>query len=305
MALGLASRTRLPGAGGRVAELSDVKLRLRWMRPCATVEAEPKGTHIAYLSWYFSGLERKLHDRGLCHHIPMNFGETPDLYRRFCDVDVAVLKTTPMDVAKPVDVTDLPHNIMQNDRVVSICNAAMIDLTGQACSESAGIRQISGTGGQLQFVRRPYASRGGKSFICFCFDAPARWPANKPNRCGFGHMQHHFDAADGCDVCRDGVWDRESERQVGPGSAGRRFNRHPHYREELERKAREFRLIPGTYFDRKEYRWLFGDGVDRFAAVDKAVDVADKRGHDSILTCGGNDLNVFDGGFSAGSARLP
>src|SRR5207244_4607473 len=29
-----------------------------------------------------------------------------------------------------------------------------------------GIRQISGTGGQLQFVRGAYASQGGKSFIC-------------------------------------------------------------------------------------------------------------------------------------------
>ena len=315
----------------RVPELSEVKLRASLaLRPSAAVEADPQGEHLVYLSWYFSGIERKLHDRGLCHHIPMNFGETPDYYRRFCDVDVAVLKTAPMDdhgffnfgpavtyhkaitekaktlivetnsampyvfgvengvhisevdcvidggegtlpelknakagpvdlkvaefivaevndgaciqigiggmantvcemlvtapvkdlgvhtemfvdslvslfnagkvtgarkridryqmtytfaagsarmyrfldrnpvcVAKPVDVTNLPHNIMQNDNVVSICNAAMIDLTGQVCAESAGLRQISGTGGQLQFVRGAYASRGGKSFICF------------------------------------------------------------------------------------------------------------------------------------------
>ena len=50
-----------------------------------------------YHSWYFSGLERKMHDRGLCCHIPMNFGEAPDYYRRFVDVDFAVLKTAPMD----------------------------------------------------------------------------------------------------------------------------------------------------------------------------------------------------------------
>src|SRR5260370_29286772 len=55
---------------------------------------------------------------------------------------------------------------MRNDRVVAICNAAQIDLTGQACSESAGLRQISGTGGQLQFLRGAYASRGGKAFLC-------------------------------------------------------------------------------------------------------------------------------------------
>jgi acyl-CoA hydrolase len=66
----------------------------------------------------------------------------------------------------PVDYTNLPHNIMQNDRVVSINNTTQIDLQGQAASESAGHRHISGTGGQLQFVRGAYASRGGKSFLC-------------------------------------------------------------------------------------------------------------------------------------------
>ena len=31
---------------------------------------------------------------------------------------------------------------------------------------SAGFRHLTGTGGQLQFVRGAYASRGGKSFMC-------------------------------------------------------------------------------------------------------------------------------------------
>jgi acyl-CoA hydrolase len=66
----------------------------------------------------------------------------------------------------PVDYTNSPHVIMQNDRVVSINNTTQIDLQGQAASESDGHRHISGTGGQLQFVRGAYASRGGKSFIC-------------------------------------------------------------------------------------------------------------------------------------------
>lgn len=66
----------------------------------------------------------------------------------------------------PVDYTNLPHTIMQNDHVVAINNTTQIDLQGQAASESSGHRHISGTGGQLQFVRGAYASRGGKSFIC-------------------------------------------------------------------------------------------------------------------------------------------
>jgi acyl-CoA hydrolase len=65
-----------------------------------------------------------------------------------------------------VDQTNLPHMIMQNDNVVSINNTTSIDLTGQAASESDGHRHISGTGGQAQFVRGAYASKGGKSFVC-------------------------------------------------------------------------------------------------------------------------------------------
>jgi acyl-CoA hydrolase len=76
------------------------------------------------------------------------------------------LDRNPACFAGPVDYTNLPHRIMQNDHAVSICNAAQIDLTGQACAESAGLRQISGTGGQLQFMRGAYASRGGKAFLC-------------------------------------------------------------------------------------------------------------------------------------------
>jgi acyl-CoA hydrolase len=66
----------------------------------------------------------------------------------------------------PVDYTNLPQNIMQNDNMVSINNTTQMDLQGQAASESDGFRHISGTGGQLQFVRGAYASKGGKSFIC-------------------------------------------------------------------------------------------------------------------------------------------
>jgi acyl-CoA hydrolase len=66
----------------------------------------------------------------------------------------------------PVDYTNLPNMIMQNECVVAINNTTQMDLQGQASSESSGHRHISGTGGQLQFVRGAYASKGGKSFMC-------------------------------------------------------------------------------------------------------------------------------------------
>ncbi len=65
----------------------------------------------------------------------------------------------------PVDYTNLPHIILQNEKVVSINNTTQIDLQGQAASESDGHRHLTGTGGQLQFVRGAYASKGGKSFM--------------------------------------------------------------------------------------------------------------------------------------------
>ena len=67
---------------------------------------------------------------------------------------------------QPVEVTNLPHLIIQNERLMSINNTTQMDLQGQAASESDGHRHISGTGGQLQFVRGAYASPGGKSFLC-------------------------------------------------------------------------------------------------------------------------------------------
>ena len=52
------------------------------------------------------------------------------------------------------------------DNFISINGAVDIDLYGQVSSESSGIHQISGAGGQQDFVMGAYLSRGGKSFIC-------------------------------------------------------------------------------------------------------------------------------------------
>ncbi|NGM18943.1 4-hydroxybutyrate CoA-transferase [Roseomonas stagni] len=69
-------------------------------------------------------------------------------------------------VCHPVDYTNMPDVIARNPKAIAINNTTQIDLQGQASSESDGHRHISGTGGQLQFVRGAYASPGGKSFIC-------------------------------------------------------------------------------------------------------------------------------------------
>ncbi len=73
----------------------------------------------------------------------------------------------PFLASKPVDYTNDPCVIAQIDNFVSVNNCVEVDLYGQISSESSGPRQISGTGGQLDFVTGAYQSRGGKSYICF------------------------------------------------------------------------------------------------------------------------------------------
>ena len=315
----------------RKDELQDVKFRsCITMRPRAVLDQDPEGKHFHLFSMHFSGYDRKMHDAGRVHYLPVNLGEIPDYYQRFIPpVDIVVLKTCRMDengyfnfsaanlwhrdiiqrarvvmveitdglpyvfgvnngvhisevdfiiegdnqpapvlpnppasdvdiaVGKliaaeiedgsclqigiggmpnavceqllhsnakdlgvhsemltegmmalyhagkitnarkqlhtgkmafsfglgsqayydslhrnpdmaclPVADTNLPHLIMRNHRVVAINNTTQMDLQGQAASESDGLRHISGTGGQLQFVRGAYASEGGKSFMC-------------------------------------------------------------------------------------------------------------------------------------------
>jgi 4-hydroxybutyrate CoA-transferase len=58
-----------------------------------------------------------------------------------------------------------PMEIAKNDNLISINNALMFDLTGQAASESIGTRQYSGTGGQVNFVHGSKLSNGGKSIL--------------------------------------------------------------------------------------------------------------------------------------------
>ena len=76
------------------------------------------------------------------------------------------LDNNPICAKYPVDYTNDPVIIGQNNKVVAINNAVEIDLFGQACAESSGPRQISGTGGQLDFILGSYRSVGGKGFIC-------------------------------------------------------------------------------------------------------------------------------------------
>ena len=65
----------------------------------------------------------------------------------------------------PVDYVNDPFIIAQNENLVSINSCVQVDLMGQVASETIGYMQISGTGGQVDFVRGAAHSKGGRAII--------------------------------------------------------------------------------------------------------------------------------------------
>ena len=382
-------------------------------RARAVLEADPKGDHVFWFSTHFSGYDRRKHDQGVAHYLPVHLGEIPDYYRRFIDpVDIAVFKTAPMDangffnfgpsnlwmralverakvviveecaalpyvmgegtgvhisevdfvltgdsqpmaelpkpvitdvdraVARliaaeiedgaclqigiggmpnavcgllaessvqdlgihtemmtdgivdlyragritgakkqlntgkmvctfslgaqylydflhknpmvefhPVDYTNMPHIIMQNDNVAAINNTTQMDLQGQAASESDGYRHISGTGGQSQFVRGAYASKGGKSFICLASTFEKK--GERKSRIVTALTKGNIVTTPRSDmmyvVTEYGMVNLKG-RTVAERAQLLISIAHPDFREDLSREAHELKLIPRGYF---------------------------------------------------------
>ncbi len=394
----------------RVGELRNVKFRSAMaLRPRAALEADLTGERFFWFSWFFGPYERRMHDAGICNHIPNNLGEIPDDYRRFLDpVDVLVLKARPADaegnfnfslnnaymrsvverarvvivetcdtfahafgtqnsvhasevdyviagenlpmpvlpnaapgeveraVARfigneigegaclqigiggmpnavcalllesgfrdlgvhtemltdglvelykagcvtgarktldprkitytfalgskalydtvernadfhsyPLDYTNAHVNMMQNDNMVAINNTTVIDLQGQAASESDGHRHISGTGGQGQFVRGAYASKGGKSFICLASTYERK--GVRKSRIVLEMVPGTVVSAPRSDmsyvVTEYGIANLRG-KSVAERAQAIIGLAHPEFREGLEREAREKGLIP-------------------------------------------------------------
>jgi butyryl-CoA:acetate CoA-transferase len=68
-------------------------------------------------------------------------------------------------LSAPMSYVNNPETIRQLDDFISINGCIAVDLYGQVSSESSGIRQISGTGGQVDFVTGAYAAEHGKAFL--------------------------------------------------------------------------------------------------------------------------------------------
>ena len=69
-------------------------------------------------------------------------------------------------VVEPLEYVNAPETSGKQDNMISINNCIAVDLYGQVCAESAGLRHISGTGGQLDYLTGAAMSKGGKAFIC-------------------------------------------------------------------------------------------------------------------------------------------
>jgi acyl-CoA hydrolase len=159
-----------------------------------------------------------------------------------------LIDDNPALLALPVDLTNLPSEIAKNDKVVSVNNSAEIDLQGQAASESAGHRQVSGTGGQLQFVRGAYSSRGGKSFLCLAstYDKKGQRKSRIVPTLTPGAIVT-TPRTDVMYVVTEWGMVNLKGKSVAERAKALISIAHPDFRDELEKEARRLNLLPKGY----------------------------------------------------------
>lgn len=75
------------------------------------------------------------------------------------------LDNNPLCEFHPSDYVNDVFIISQNEKMCAINSAIEVDLTGQVCSDSIGLRLYSGFGGQVDFIRGSSRSKGGKPII--------------------------------------------------------------------------------------------------------------------------------------------
>jgi acyl-CoA hydrolase len=178
-------------------------------------------------------------------HKTLNPGKTVFTFALGSNALYAALDRNPDILCYPVDYTNAPHIIMQNNHAVSINNTTQVDLQGQAASESDGHRHISGTGGQLQFVRGAYASKGGKSFICLASTYDKR--GERRSRIVLNLTPGNVVTTPRSDtmyvVTEHGMVNLKG-KSVAERALAMISIAHPDFREGLERQAYEHGLIP-------------------------------------------------------------
>jgi 4-hydroxybutyrate CoA-transferase len=140
----------------------------------------------------------------------------------------------------PTNYTNDPFVVAQNEKMTAVNSAIEVDLTGQVCSDSIGPYIYSGFGGQLDFVRGAARSKGGKPIIALPSTAK-----------GMSRIVPSLRVAAGVVTTRADVHYVVTEYGVAylHGKNLRQRARaliniaHPDFREELERKACERKLL--------------------------------------------------------------
>ncbi len=179
------------------------------------------------------------------HRKNLNPGQAVHCFAAGSEKLYKFMDRNPMVAGFPVDYTNDPYVIAQNNLQIAINSALRIDLRGQVCAESVGCRQISGTGGQLEFTRGAYMSEGGKAFICLHAtrqDAEGKMISNITPTLLLGDMvtvpasdiSHIVTEYGMINLKGKSVWQR-AKLLISIA--------HPAFRDELEKTARELNFI--------------------------------------------------------------
>jgi itaconate CoA-transferase len=150
------------------------------------------------------------------------------------------LNDNPAVESRPVDYINDPRIIAQNDNVISINATIQIDLTGACNSEHMLGHQYSASGGQLDFVRGAFASKGGKSIIAARSTAAkgkvSRIVAQLEGPVTTPRIDTHYVVTEFGAVNLKGLSSTERARALIALA-------HPEFREELTRSAKTLYLI--------------------------------------------------------------
>jgi len=142
----------------------------------------------------------------------------------------------------PASYTEDPDIIAKNDNMISVNTIIEVDLTGQCNAEYMAGSQFSGTGGQLDFVRGAFNSKGGKSVQAFYSTARGGKASRIVPRLETGtvvtipRMDTHYLATEYGAVDLKGKSTRERALDIISLA-------HPHFRDELLREAENMYLI--------------------------------------------------------------
>jgi itaconate CoA-transferase len=150
------------------------------------------------------------------------------------------LNDNPAVESAPVDYVNDPHIIAQNDNVISINATIQIDLTGACNSEHMLGHQYSASGGQLDFVRGAYASKGGKSIIAASSTAAkgkfSRIVARLEGPVTTPRIDSHYVVTEFGAVNLKGLSSTERAQELIALA-------HPEFRDELMASAKELHLV--------------------------------------------------------------